>query len=50
MQLGRPIHPTIHSVEEYKRGRRKEGSFVQGILATKRIPLIGDNDAIGGAR
>lgn len=49
-QLGRPLHPTIHSVEEYERGRAKEGSLVHSVLATKRIFLIGDDDAVGTAR
>lgn len=49
-QLGRPIHPTIYSVEEYERGRSTEGSLVESILATKRIMLFGDDDAVGTAR
>jgi len=49
-QIGRPIHPTIHTVDEYERGRAKEGSFIHSVLTTKRIHLAGDEDAVSGAR
>lgn len=43
--LGRRIHPTLYTPDEYERRRKIGNPFVQKVLAGKHITLIGTKDA-----
>ena len=44
--VGRPINPTLYLPEEFRQKFENENSFVSGLLSSKRIFLIGDENAI----
>lgn len=49
-ELGRRVSPTLYSVEEFRRRRREDQSFLNRVLAGNTVVLIGDLDAADGSR
>lgn len=47
--VGRPIHPTLHTRAEFS-NRRRNNSFVKKVLAGPMIPLIGSVNVEAAAR
>ena len=43
-QLGRPINPTIYTTEELKNRLHSGNHFLQSLLESKKVFLIGDED------
>ena len=43
-QLGRPVNPTIYSVEDLKARLRSGNHFLQSLQRSKKVFLIGDED------
>jgi len=43
-QLGRPINPTIYTAEELKQRFHSGSHFLQSLLLSKKVFLIGDED------
>jgi len=43
-QLGRPVNPTIYSVEDLKTRLRSGNHFLQSLKKSKKVFLIGDED------
>ena len=49
-KLGRRIHPTLYTPEEFARRRKTRNPFVQKVLAGEHIVLIGNEHAPGESR
>lgn len=49
-KLGRRIHPTLYTPEEFARRRRSGNPFLQKVLAGKHVVLIGTTDYAGESR
>lgn len=43
-QLGRPVNPTIYSLEDLKARLRSGNHFLQSLQKSKKVFLIGDED------
>jgi len=43
-KIARPVNYTLISRREFMRRRREKGGFIARVLATKRIPILGDID------
>jgi uncharacterized protein len=43
-QLGRPVNPTIYSIEDLKTRLRSGNHFLQSLKKSKKVFLIGDED------
>lgn len=48
-QIGRPIHPTLYALAEFRK-RRMNSAFVRKVLSGPVIPVIGSVDAAPAAR
>ena len=44
--VGRPVNPVLYSREEFRQKSEAGNPFVSGLLSSKRIFLIGDDNAI----
>lgn len=44
--LGRKVHPTLYSIEEFKRRRKNKNPFLMEVLASETVPLSGNPDAV----
>ncbi len=42
--LGRTIHPTCYTVEEWNKKRRSQNHFLNQVLSQPKIFIIGDNN------
>jgi predicted nucleotidyltransferase len=45
-QLGRPINPTVMTVEEWRRKRNSKDSFAARIAAQPKLFVLGNDDAL----
>jgi hypothetical protein len=43
--LGRKVHPTLYSLEEFKRRRKSKNPFLVKVLAGDTVLLSGNPDA-----
>lgn len=48
--LGRKIHPTLYTVEEFARRRKSGNPFLQKVLAGEQIVLVGSHDGTAEPR
>lgn len=48
--LGRKVNPTLYTTSEFRKRIAKANPFLSKILAGETIALIGDKDAVAGAR
>lgn len=48
--LGRKINPTLYTPAEFNKRIQNKNSFVEKVLASKHIMLVGDTNAIDAAR
>jgi len=44
--LGRKVHPTLYSIEEFKRRRKNKNPFLMKVLASETVLLSGNPDAL----
>ncbi|TFL15851.1 transcriptional regulator [Pusillimonas caeni] len=47
IRLGRPVNPTIWSLEEFERRHVRQESFLSRVIKQPKIWLIGGNDVLG---
>jgi predicted nucleotidyltransferase len=45
--IGRPIHPTVYSVAEFKSKLANGNHFLNAVLNGKKLFLLGDQDELG---
>ena len=48
--LGRSIHPTLYTVDEFRRRRKSRNAFLENVLAGETIVLISSDDAAAATR
>jgi len=45
--LGRPINPTLYSVNEFKSRLQSGNHFLRSVLSGEKVLLIGDTNELG---